>query len=107
MSFKDIRANDIKVSMVDVGIPVEYNGYNTYGILLLEPTDVLALNSKTYAVQDTVQTLTIATNSLGILKISKASGNELIMVDNIQFKIDKYISISDVETKIWLSGIQS
>jgi hypothetical protein len=105
MSFKDIQANDLAACLKDVGLPVSYNGLNSHGILTYEPTEVLQLNSKSYSVYDTAITLTITTGSLGPLKATKANQIESITVDATAYKIDKFLSISAVETKLWISGV--
>lgn len=101
MAFKDIYLADIGFAFKDIGDPVSYNGYNTYGILVHEPTEVLSMNEKTYAVQDTTLTLTIATSSLGTLV-----NNAVILIDSVSYKINKFIVLANgLETKLWLSMV--
>ena len=83
------------------GVKADYNGYTTYGILFNEPTDALQMNSKQYAINDTTLTFTIATGSLGDIK-----NNDNILIEDITYKINKYILIGNgLELKMWISKV--
>lgn len=100
MNITDLMKNDLPFLYSEVGVNVSYNSYTTKGILFHEPTDVLSMSDKQYAVQDTTLTLTIAANSLGTLK-----NNTSITADGKSYKISKYIVLSNgLETKLWLIG---
>ena len=92
----------------DAGVPVEYNGYQSFGVFLHEATEVLGMSSKQLAVQSTAPTLTIPAASLGTLTASKPSAPQYIMVEQTKYQIDKFILLGNgLEEKIWLSGTQS
>jgi hypothetical protein len=98
VSFRDIEKVDLAFMLFDRGEPISYGSYSSYGIRIHEPTDVLALGNKEYAVQDTVLTMTIATGSLGTLV-----NNTNITVDGDIYQIHKFLLVSDgLETKLWL-----
>jgi hypothetical protein len=100
MNINDLMKNDLPFLYSEAGVSVSYNSYSTMGILLHEPTDVLSMNDKQYAIQDTTLTLTIPANSLGPLK-----NNTTITADSKVYKISKYIVLSNgLETKLWLIG---
>lgn len=103
-SLNNIIAHDLTACLQD-GVPVEYNGLSTFGIPSDEPTEVLQMNSKSFAVQSTTKTLTIVTDSLGPLKATKAGSVEYITVDGIKYRLDRFIKLTNgLESKLWLSG---
>ena len=107
MAFKDIEKLDVAFSLKEIGVPVEYNGYKTYGIFDNEATEALLLNSKQFSVQSTELTLIIGTGSIGTIKNTTAKSIELITIDGTDYKIDKFIPLSNgLETKLWVSGIK-
>ena len=102
MSFLDtIYKQDLSFVYSDIGTPVSYKGFTTHGVLVNEPTEVLTLNSKHIAVQDTTLVLTIVTGSIGII-----TNNDNLVVGTTIFKINRFIPITNgLETKLWLSRL--
>lgn len=106
MAFKDVMKSDLAFAIKEIGSPVSYNGYDSFGILLNEPVDVLQLGENQFAIQDTILTLTIVAGSIGAIKSTTALNTEKIFVECEEYKIDKYITLSNgLQTKIWLSGV--
>ena len=90
---------DLAFAYGEVGSVVVFGNFTSHGILTHEPTDILQMNLKQYAVSDTEITLTIPAGSLGTL-----SNNSSLTVDGKAYLIHKYIPINDgLETKLWLS----
>ena len=99
MNMNDLFSKHLTYVMKKAGIKAEYNGYTTYGILFNEPTEALQMNNKQYAVNDTSLTFTIATGSLGTIK-----NNDNILIDDINYKISKYITLNNgLELKMYIS----
>ena len=97
-SLQDIFLRDVAFAYGDAGVPVIYGTYSTKGVLLNEPLEVLQMNSKSYAVQDTTLTLTIVTDSIGVLK-----NNTEIIVSGLSYQINKWIVLGNgLETKLWI-----
>ncbi len=97
--FQEIFQSDLAFALGEVGSRVVYGAFTTGGILLHEPTDILQMGLKQYAVSDTELTLTIATGSIGV--ITNATP---ITIDGALYQIHKFILVNDgLETKLWVS----
>lgn len=100
-SLNDIYGMDVAFAYREAGVSVVYGTHTTRGILLNEPLEVLQMNSKTYAVQDTTLTVTIVTGTLGTLK-----NNTAIVVAGGSYQINKWVLLGiGQETKIWILAV--
>lgn len=103
LSFTDIKNRNLAFIIKKAGLPIQYNGYNSYGIIRNEPTDVLQMSSKNYAVKDTELTLTIQTNSVGIL-----TNNTNIEVDGLTYELRQPFILGDgLQTKMKLTLVEN
>jgi cytosine/uracil/thiamine/allantoin permease len=94
-----IFESDLAFVLSDVGSVVTYGSYQTHGVLINEPKDILQMSSKQYAVFDVETTLTIQTGSIGTI-----TSNTNITVDDVVYLIHRPLLISDgLETKLFLS----
>ena len=101
MAFADIFSRDLASAFREIGSAVTYGVFSTYGVLNHEPTDVLAMSDKAYAIQDTTLTLTITTGSVGVVR-----NNTTITAGGVAYKVDHFIIIGNgLETKLWLVGM--
>lgn len=100
MDLATLYARDIALAYREIGKPVVYQGRTTYGVLVNEPTEVLPLTERAYAVQATTLTLTCPTEGLGPVK-----NNTDIVVAGVTYQIVKPLpSTNGQETKLWLTG---
>lgn len=90
---------DLAFALSEAGSSVVYGSYNTGGVLVYEPNDILQMGLKQYAVLDTKAVLTIAAGSIGA--INKAVP---ILVDGVAYTIHSWIYINDgLEQKLDVS----
>jgi hypothetical protein len=99
MDLTELKKRNIAFAMKRAGKPVTYDSYQTFGILLNEPKEILQMSSKAYAVLDVETTLTIQTGSCGTIV-----SNTNIDVDGITYLIHRPLLLNDgLETKLFLS----
>lgn len=102
MNIYELRQLKLAPIYKKLGVPVSCNGLTAYGFILNEPTDVLQLNDKQYAVSDTELSLTIITGSLG-----NVTTDTPVTVNGVNYKVYKPVTLNDgLEIKYKLMAVE-